>query len=80
MAKFKQLVNYMSSDRTFLSGRSITKEELDEKIEFVTFSPTPFNLQHTKYFAMTDEEMNKKLRNTANKHMNYYNFLRLSFF
>lgn len=66
MANFEALVKDRRSASNFLPGNPISKKELNEIFELVKFGPSAFNLQHTHYFVVTDQNIKEQLAEAAN--------------
>lgn len=66
MTDFIQLVKERRSASNFLPNISIKKEELQEIFELVKFGPSAFNLQHSHYVTVLDENKKEQLREAAN--------------
>ncbi|MCH1626906.1 nitroreductase family protein [Ferdinandcohnia quinoae] len=66
MTDFIQLVKERRSASNFLPNQLINKEELDEIFELVKLGPSAFNLQHTNYITIMDQNTKEKLREAAN--------------
>ncbi|AST91288.1 nitroreductase family protein [Sutcliffiella cohnii] len=66
MTDFIQLVKERRSASNFLPNISIKKEELQEIFELVKFGPSAFNLQHSHYVTVVDQNKKEQLREAAN--------------
>lgn len=66
MADLIQLVNERRSASNFLPDQIITKQELNEIFELVKLGPSAFNLQHTNYVTVFDQETKKRIQQAAN--------------
>lgn len=65
MDAFKQLVSERRSANNFLLDHPITPRELDEIFSVVKMVPSAFNLQHTNYLVVMDEELKGKVQKAA---------------
>lgn len=63
---FIELVRERRSANNFLPGHPITEQELNEIFGLVKLAPSAFNLQHTKYIAVLDEDTKTSLQKAAN--------------
>ncbi|MGY3715865.1 nitroreductase family protein [Sutcliffiella cohnii] len=66
MTDFIQLVKERRSASNFLPNISIKKEELQGIFELVKFGPSAFNLQHSHYVTVVDQNKKEQLREAAN--------------
>lgn len=66
MAEFLDLVKSRRSANNFLEGNPISTEELNSIFETVKLAPSAFNLQHTRYIAVIDDEKKAEIRKAAN--------------
>lgn len=66
MADFIELVNERRSASNFLPDHEITKTDLDEIFELVKLGPSAFNLQHTNYLVVLDQDKKTQLQHAAN--------------
>ncbi|MBS4219984.1 nitroreductase family protein [Bacillus sp. FJAT-49711] len=66
MSGFIQLVEERRSATNFIPEYTITEQELNSIFELVKLGPSAFNLQHTKYVAVLDDETKKRLQQAAN--------------
>ncbi|MDQ0175584.1 nitroreductase family protein [Bacillus chungangensis] len=66
MENFEQLVMNRRSANNFLEGNPITQKQLDEIFELVKLGPSAFNLQHTRYIAVLNQELKEKVKKAAN--------------
>ncbi|GEL04684.1 nitroreductase family protein [Rummeliibacillus stabekisii] len=66
MTEFTQLVKERRSASNFLPNYEISQEELDEIFGLVKLGPSAFNLQHTHYIVVTDQEVKEEIRKAAN--------------
>ena len=65
MADFIELVNERRSASNFLPDYHITQHELNEIFGLAKLAPSAFNLQHTKYVAVLDEDTKERLQQAA---------------
>ncbi len=65
MDAFNQLVMERRSANNFLPNNPITPRELDEIFNVVKMAPSAFNLQHTNYLVVTDDDMKRKVQKAA---------------
>lgn len=66
MEHFEQLVMNRRSANNFLEGNPITQKQLDEIFELVKLGPSAFNLQHTRYIAVLNQELKEIIKKAAN--------------
>ena len=66
IADFIELVNERRSANNFLPDHEITKEDLDEIFQLVKLGPSAYNLQHTNYLVVFDDDKKKQLQQAAN--------------
>ena len=66
---FEQLVRERRSPSNFLENNPITIKELNEIFELVKLGPSAFNLQHTNYIVVMDNELKMEVKKAAyNQH------------
>lgn len=65
MSEFVQIVKERRSASNFLEGHPITEHELNEIFELVKLAPSAYNLQHTHYITVMDEEVKKGMHKAA---------------
>ena len=65
MDTFNQLVMARRSANNFLPNNPITPRELDEIFNVVKMAPSAFNLQHTNYLVVTDDELKEQVQKAA---------------
>lgn len=65
MDAFNQLVTERRSANNFLPNNPITPRELDEIFNVVKMAPSAFNLQHTNYLVVTDDDLKRKVQKAA---------------
>lgn len=66
MADFIELVNERRSASNFLPDHEITKTDLDDIFELVKLGPSAYNLQHTNYLVVLDQDKKTQLQHAAN--------------
>lgn len=62
---FEALIKERRSAGNFIEGEKITKKDLDEIFELTKYTPSCFNLQHTKYIVIIDPEKKEQLKEAA---------------
>ncbi|MCR8630965.1 nitroreductase family protein [Paenibacillus radicis (ex Xue et al. 2023)] len=67
MSPFTELLKSRRSANKFKSEVTISRQELDELFTLVKFAPSAFNLQHTHYVAVTDQELKEQVYEAAFK-------------
>ncbi|MFD0677992.1 MULTISPECIES: nitroreductase family protein [unclassified Paenibacillus] len=67
MSPFTELLKSRRSANKFKSEVTISRQELDELFTLVKFAPSAFNLQHTHYVAVTDQELKEQVHEAAFK-------------
>lgn len=65
--ELEKLIKERRSAKNFMENERISKKELDEIFELVRYAPSCFNLQHTRYIVIADQEKKEKLREVAFK-------------
>lgn len=63
--EFKKLIEARRSANNFLSDVRITQDDLKPIFEDVKLTPSAFNLQHTEYLVVIDEEMKEQIHVAA---------------
>ncbi|MEC5423243.1 nitroreductase family protein [Virgibacillus sp. C22-A2] len=63
--EFKKLIEARRSANNFLPDVQITQEDLKPIFEDVKLTPSAFNLQHTEYVVVMDEEMKEQVHVAA---------------
>ena len=63
--EFRKLIDARRSANNFLPDVRITQEDLSPIFEDVKLTPSAFNLQHTEYVVVIDEEMKEQIRVAA---------------
>ncbi|WP_138496185.1 nitroreductase family protein [Paenibacillus pinistramenti] len=66
MSTFEELVKSRRSAMKFQTDVEISRQELSELFRLTSFAPSCYNLQHTRYIAVTDPEMKLQLKEAAN--------------
>jgi len=64
--EFSKLIDKRRSANNFIEGIKMTEEDIRPILEDVKLAPSAFNLQHTNYIIVLDEEMKEKIREAAN--------------
>jgi putative NAD(P)H nitroreductase len=64
--EFKKLIEARRSADNFLPDVRITQKDLRPIFEDVKLTPSAFNLQHTEYVVVMDEELKEKVQVAAN--------------
>lgn len=64
--EFESLIKERRSASNFLPDHPISKDELNEIFQMVKLGPSAFNLQHSNYIVVTDQEVKERLRKAAN--------------
>ncbi|OPA75257.1 nitroreductase family protein [Paenibacillus selenitireducens] len=67
MTTFENLIKERRSAMKFIPDIEISRQELDEIFALTTLAPSAFNLQHTQYVVLQDQEMLNQLYDRANK-------------
>ncbi|CAM3428300.1 nitroreductase family protein [Paenibacillus lupini] len=67
MKDFVSVVTERRSANKFNKGIAIEDKELNEIFELVKYAPSSFNLQHTHYIVVRDEELKQQVYEAANK-------------
>jgi putative NAD(P)H nitroreductase len=62
---FEQLLQERRSANNFIKDVKINEEDLSEIFKLVKLTPSAFNLQHTKYIVVRDNELKEKVRDAA---------------
>lgn len=68
MNTFSNIVKNRRSANKFLPGHRITKDELNEIFEEVSYAPSCFNLQHTRYHVGIGEEATKAMHDASGQY------------
>jgi len=63
--ELESLIKERRSAINFIESEKISKKELDEIFELVRYTPSCFNLQHTRYIVVCDPDKKEKLREAA---------------
>lgn len=67
MSELKKVIEERRSANNFIKGIEIKKEELIEMFELLRLAPSCFNIQHTHYLVVSNEERKELLREAAFK-------------
>lgn len=67
MTPFTELVKSRRSANKFNTEVTISEQELEEIFNLVKFAPSAFNLQHTRYLAVTDKALKEQVYDSAFK-------------
>ena len=67
MTELKTIIEQRRSANNFIKGIQIKKEELMEMFELLKLAPSCFNIQHSHYLVVSDEEKKELLRDAAFK-------------
>src|SRR4051812_48307585 len=65
MYSFEKLIEERRSANNFLQDHPITEKDLDEIFRVLKYTPSAFNLQHTRYAAVLDPEVKMQLKKAA---------------
>ncbi|MFS0728138.1 nitroreductase family protein [Paenibacillus sp. 1P07SE] len=65
--QFSDVVQSRRSAGKFIPDTPISQAELDEIFQLVKYAPSAFNLQHTKYVAVTDPQVKHKVYEAASR-------------
>ena len=63
--EFSKLIDKRRSAANFMEGVKLTTADLKPIFDEVKLAPSAFNLQHTEYIAVLDEETKEKIREAA---------------
>ncbi|KOS62289.1 nitroreductase family protein [Lysinibacillus agricola] len=63
--EFAKLIDKRRSANNFIEGIKMSEEDIRPILEDVKLAPSAFNLQHTNYIIVLDEEMKEKIREAA---------------
>lgn len=63
--EFTKLIDKRRSANNFIKEVKITEDDIRSILEDVKLTPSAFNLQHTEYIVVMDEEMKEKVREAA---------------
>ncbi|RNB87623.1 nitroreductase family protein [Brevibacillus fluminis] len=67
MSDFTNLVKARRSATKFFEGTEIADSELEEIFQLAKFAPSTFNLQHTHYLVVKDQERKELVYEAANR-------------
>lgn len=65
MAELKKIIEERRSANNFIEGIKIPDEDFNEIFEQLKLAPSCFNIQHSHYLVVTDEEKKEKVRKAA---------------
>ncbi|OLN21246.1 nitroreductase family protein [Domibacillus antri] len=65
MQSFQELVKERRSASNFIESNPITQKELDEIFSLVKMAPSAFNLQHTNYMVVLDQDVKTSVQKAA---------------
>lgn len=63
--EFTKLIDKRRSANNFIIDVKMTEEDIRPILEDVKLTPSAFNLQHTEYIVVIDEDMKEKVREAA---------------
>ena len=63
--EFTKLIEKRRSANNFIKDINMTIDDIRPILEDVKFAPSTFNLQHTEYIVVMDEDMKEKVREAA---------------
>lgn len=63
--EFTKLIDKRRSANNFIDGVVMTEEDIRPILEDVKLAPSAFNLQHTEYIVVLDNELKEKVREAA---------------
>lgn len=63
--EFTKLIEKRRSANNFIKDVKMTIDDIRPILEDVKFAPSTFNLQHTEYIVVMDEDMKEKVREAA---------------
>ncbi|WP_409367065.1 nitroreductase family protein [Lysinibacillus sp. 38-6] len=63
--EFSKLIDKRRSANNFIDGVVMTEDDIRPILEDVKFAPSAFNLQHTEYIVVLDQELKEKVREAA---------------
>lgn len=66
MSDLSAIIKERRSANKFVPGVELPAQELEEIFSLVKFAPSAFNLQHTHYVVVTDEEIKNSIYGAAN--------------
>jgi putative NAD(P)H nitroreductase len=65
MSELQRVIEERRSANNFIKGMKIKRDELIEMFELLRLAPSCFNIQHTHYLVVDDEERKELLREAA---------------
>jgi putative NAD(P)H nitroreductase len=65
MSELKKIIEERRSANNFIKGVKIPDKDFTEIFELLKLAPSCFNIQHSHYLVVTDEEKKEKLRKAA---------------
>ncbi|MFV3010854.1 nitroreductase family protein [Clostridium botulinum] len=65
MSKLKKIIEERRSANNFMEGVKIPDKDFAEIFELLKLAPSCFNIQHSHYLVVTDEEKKEQLRKAA---------------
>ena len=65
MSKKKKIIEERRSANNFIEGVKIPDKDFTEIFELLKLAPSCFNIQHSNYLVVTDEEKKEQLRKAA---------------
>jgi len=63
--EFTKLIDKRRSANNFIDGVVMTEDDIRPILEDVKLAPSAFNLQHTEYIVVLDQELKEKVREAA---------------
>lgn len=63
--EFTKLIDKRRSANNFIDGVVMTEDDIRPILEDVKLAPSAFNLQHTEYIVVLDQELKEKIREAA---------------
>lgn len=65
MSELKDLIKERRSANNFIKGVKIPEKDFTDIFELIKLAPSCFNIQHSQYLVVTDEEKKEQLRKAA---------------
>ncbi|AVQ45031.1 nitroreductase family protein [Clostridium botulinum] len=65
MSELKKIIEERRSANNFIEGVKIPDKDFNEIFELLKLAPSCFNIQHSNYLVVTDEEKKEQLRKAA---------------
>lgn len=65
MSAFTDLIESRRSAMNFVEGVKIPQNELEEMFSYARLAPSAYNLQHTNYKVVSDENLKEEIRKAA---------------